>query len=228
MKYIAYYRLSKRDRKKEKENRPYLGLEAQRETVLSYIRHNGNELLAEYTEIESGKNDRRPELLKAIRLTKENDGTLVIAKLDRLSRNVVFISALMESKVNFLCCDMPDATPLTIHIFAALAEWERTRISTRIKEALDQKRINEPDWKPGTPNFTDQGRKKSQATIRRKAFEDENIILCSNYIKELRKGGKTFQEIADRLNAEGFPTARKGKFHAASVRVIWNRFKEEE
>jgi DNA invertase Pin-like site-specific DNA recombinase len=223
MKYIAYYRVSTK-----KQGRSGLSLEAQRETVLTYIRHNGNQVIGEFTEVESGKNDKRPELLKAIRMTKENDGTLVIAKLDRLSRNMTFISQLMDSKVKFVCCDMPEASELTVHIFAAIAQWERKRISERIKDALDAKRLREPDWKPGTPNLTDEGRQKSYSTIRSKAREDSDIRKAYHYIKLLRQDGMSFERIATRLNSEGYSTPRRGKFYATSVKNIWDRFELQQ
>jgi len=156
-KYVAYYRVSTK-----KQGLSGLGLEAQRNTVLSYIQRNGNRIIGEFTEVEFGRNDKRPELLNAIQTTKRNKATLVIAKLDRLSRNRTFISILHDEKVKFVCCDMPDATELTIDIFAAIAQHEAKRISERIKEALDAKRRREPDWKPGKPeNLTDEARKKA-------------------------------------------------------------------
>lgn len=223
MKYIAYYRVSTKA-----QGRSGLSLEAQRETVLSYIRHNGNELIGEFTEVESGKNDRRPELLKAIRLTKEYNGCLVIAKLDRLSRNMTFISTLMDNQVRFLCCDLPEANELTIHIFAAIAQWERKRISERITEALNQKRIREPEWKPGKDNLTNEGRQKSYNTNRINARENQDIRKAYHYIKLLRIEGKTYQEIADSLNREGYVTPRRGIFYATSVKNIYERFEKEE
>jgi len=95
--YVAYYRVSTK-----KQGKSGLGLEAQRDTVQKFIKHNGNQIIAEFTEVESGKNDERPELSKATEMAKEHDATLVIAKLDRLSRNVLFISQLMDEKVKFI------------------------------------------------------------------------------------------------------------------------------
>src|SRR5690606_8029265 len=107
-------------------------------------------LIGEFTDIETGKNDNRPELRKAIELAKESNSTLVIAKLDRLSRNLTFISTLMDAKIKFVCTDMPDANELTIHIFAALAQWERIRIGERTRAALAAlkargKRLGKPE-----------------------------------------------------------------------------------
>jgi len=102
-------------------------------------------LIAEYVEVETGKNDDRPELRKALHQAKVAGATLVIAKLDRLSRNLRFIAELQESKVKFVCADMPDATELTIHIFASLAQHERKVISERTKRALQAVKELEAD-----------------------------------------------------------------------------------
>ncbi len=94
-------------------------------------------LVVEFCDIESGKNDQRPELLKAVQYANQHNARLVIAKLDRLSRNLTFVSSLMDAKVSFVCADMPDANEFTIHIFATLAQQERKMISDRTKKALD-------------------------------------------------------------------------------------------
>ena len=222
MKYVAYYRVSTKQ-----QGDSGLGLDAQSATVLGYIKHNGNQLVDEFTEVESGKNDKRPQLLKALCTAKDNDATLVIAKLDRLSRNVSFISKLMDSKVKFVCCDMPDATELTIHIFAALAEWERKRISERTKEAIQAKRVREPDWKPGTPNLTAEHRQKAYASITNKARTDQTVRHAYHFIKPCRQAGETYQMIADKLNEEGYRTITGKTFGPMQVYNIWKRFQKK-
>lgn len=220
IKYIAYYRLSKMD-----ENESTLGLESQRETVHRYIKNNGNRIVAEFTEIESGKNDKRPELIKAIQMAKQHDATLIISKLDRLSRNLTFISTLMDNRVRFVCCDMPDANEFTIHIFASLAQWERKRISERTKEALDQKRLREPNWKPGPPHLTMTAdvRAKGQEAIYRKARDSEPIRKAFHFISLLRLQGVPWKEVSERLNTEGYKTIRGGKFHPMTALQIYKR-----
>src|ERR1700712_439742 len=120
--FVAYYRVST-----QKQGTSGLGLEAQRASVLAHAK-NGI-ILAEFTEVESGKRVDRPKLAEALKLAKRHKATLIIAKLDRLARNVHFISGLLESKVEFIACDMPLANKLTIHIMAAMAEHERDMIS---------------------------------------------------------------------------------------------------
>lgn len=218
--YIAYYRVST-----QKQGNSGLGLESQKSIVLNYIKHNGNKIVSEYTEIESGKNNHRPELMKAINEAKQNNVTLVIAKLDRLSRNVNFITALMESKVNFICCDMPDASPLTIHIFAALAQWERERISERTKQALNAKRVREPLHKFGSPeNLTPEAILKAHRSTSYKARNTQSVRFAYHYIKPLRESGESYHVIANKLNNEGYRTRQGKQFHAMQVLNIWKRF----
>ena len=125
-KYIAYYRVST-----DKQGESGLGLEAQRKAVDDYLNGGNWERVETYTEIESGKKTHRPELEKALTACKKGKATLVIAKLDRLARNVHFISGLMESGVRFVACDMPNANDFMLHIYAAVAQEERRLISQR-------------------------------------------------------------------------------------------------
>lgn len=220
--YVAYYRVST-----IKQGSSGLGLDAQKKIVLNYIQHNGNKLVAEYTEIESGKNNNRPELLKAIATAKQCDATLVIAKLDRLSRNVAFIATLMETKVNFIACDCPEANPLTIHILSAMAQFERERISERTKAALQAKKKREPDWKPGTPaNLSLDAIKKAHETISKNARNDQSVIYAYHYICLLKDQGLSYQQIANKLNMEGYRTRKGCCFHPVQVRNIVIRFAE--
>ncbi len=131
MKIIAYYRVSTKQ-----QGESGLGLEGQVATVAAYARGQGAEVLKTYREVESGKRADRPELAKALAHARRSRATLVIAKLDRLARNVHFLSGLMESNVDFIACDNPHANKLTIHILAAVAEDEAKRISERTRAAL--------------------------------------------------------------------------------------------
>ena len=218
--FIAYYRVSTKQ-----QGNSGLGLEAQRASVMSYIKNNGNRLIAEYTECESGRHDNRPMLQKALVNAKETGATLVIAKLDRLSRNVHFISTLMESKVNFICCDMPDASTMTVHIFSAIAQWERERISQRTREALAQKKLREPDWRPGTDNFTDAGRVKAMDTIRSNSVNNESARKAYHFICLLKDQGLSYKQIANRLNQENYRTRLGKVFTVMSVFDTFTKFK---
>jgi DNA invertase Pin-like site-specific DNA recombinase len=129
--YIAYYRVST-----DRQGRSGLGLEAQQQAVADHLNRNGGPLIEAYTEIESGRKNKRPELQAALKACRKNKATLIIAKLDRLTRNVHFISGLMESGVDFIAVDNPHANKLMIHLLAAFAEHEREQISQRTKEAL--------------------------------------------------------------------------------------------
>jgi DNA invertase Pin-like site-specific DNA recombinase len=130
--FIAYYRVST-----DKQGDSGYGLDAQRKAVLDYRNGGKWKLVGEFTEIESGKRiDNRPELERALVAAKKHKATLILAKLDRLSRNVSFIAGLMERKVNFVCSDMPNATPFMLHVYAAVAEEERRMIATRTKAGL--------------------------------------------------------------------------------------------
>src|SRR3712207_6842151 len=130
-KFVAYYRVST-----AKQGKSGLGLEAQQEAVRSYLNGGAWQLVDEVVEVESGKRNDRPKLAEALRLCRLHSATLIIAKLDRLARNVAFISNLMESGVEFTAVDFPQANRLTVHILAAVAEHEREMISRRTKDAL--------------------------------------------------------------------------------------------
>src|SRR4051794_13612708 len=131
MRTINYYRVST-----AKQGRSGLGLEAQRAAISSFCASRGCEPLGEYTETESGKRDDRPELVKALHHAKVTGATLLIAKLDRLSRNVAFLAALQDAGTKFIAVDMPEANDTMVHVMAAMAQAERKAISKRTKEAL--------------------------------------------------------------------------------------------
>ena len=160
---IPYYRVSTR-----KQGESGLGLEAQQSCVADFARYGQHEIIATYQEIETGKRADRPELTKAIAHSKRAKATLVIAKLDRLARNVHFLSGLMESRVDFVCCDNPHANRLTLHILAAVAEDEARRISERTKAALAAYKAR--GGRLGTPaNLTPEAGRRGAAATRAKA-----------------------------------------------------------
>ena len=214
-KYVAYYRVST-----QKQGVSGLGLDAQKYTVTSYI--GSNDLIAEYTEIESGKNDKRIELHKAIEYANNNNATLIIAKLDRLSRNASFIFQLRDSKVDFICCDMPDANTFTIGIFALLAQQERELTSERTRKALQAKKAQ--GFKLGKPeNLTDKARVKSIEVRKSNADDNVNNRKAFALIENMRLSGTSYNKIATQLNEYGFKTSRNNDFHAMSVKQLYER-----
>ena len=216
--YIAYYRVSTK-----KQGASGLGLEAQKETV-KFHTYEGN-VIQSFTEVESGKKDKRPELEKAISACKETGATLIIAKLDRLSRNVAFIFQLRDTKVDFVCCDIPDANTMTVAIFAAMAQHEREVISERTKLALAA--LKRRGVKLGTPaNLTDKATENSIKVRKEKAMTNENNIRAYTVIRLLRADGKGYAAIATELNNTGFKTSTGKRFVAMQVYRVYKRFKD--
>jgi len=214
--FVAYYRVST-----AKQGNSGLGLQAQQETVKKSI--GGGILVAEFTEIESGKNDKRIELQKAIDYAKKNNATLIIAKLDRLSRNASFIFKLRDSNVDFFCCDLPDANSFTIGIFALLAQQERELISERTTKALAAKKAN--GFKLGKPeNFTNESRSLGNAAYHEKALQNENNIRAIAFIRSLTAQGLKRTAIANKLNESGFKTSKGNAFYSTTVKQIESLF----
>lgn len=206
---IAYYRVS--TRKQEKSG---LGLEGQQAAVSEFALRQCAQVLAQYTEVETGKRADRPELAKAIAQAKRSRATLVVAKLDRLARNVAFTSALMDSGVDFLACDNPHANRLTIHILAAVAEDEARRISERTKAALaaaQRRGVKLGAARPECRNLTEAARRKGARAagdaVKRQA--DEAYVDLRDFLTALRPTF-SYQQIADLLNGRGERT-RRGK-----------------
>ncbi len=223
MKYVVYYRVSSKQ-----QGQSGLGLESQKTAVEQYLASNkAEEIPPSFREVESGKNNHRPELRKAIDRCKETGSCLLIAKLDRLARNVAFIFHLKEelqsAGVDFVALDLPDANTLTLGIMASMAQHEREIISERTKAGLQEakrrgKRLGSPQ------NLTDEARKKAHASISKKAREDQSVRYAWHFIKPRREAGMSFQLIADELNREGYRTRKDRKFHAQQVYNIWKRF----
>jgi DNA invertase Pin-like site-specific DNA recombinase len=212
--FVAYYRVST-----ARQGRSGLGLEAQRAAVLDFI--NGNaEVVAEFTEIECGKRNERPELEKAIAACKKQKAKLVIAKLDRLSRNLAFIATLMESGVEFVAVDMPDANKLTIHILAAVAQHEREMISERTKAAL--KAAKRRGVKLGNPQLA-KAAKRGVAVLKANARRFAANVLP--IIEEIERTGVTSHNaIAAKLNERNVRTARGGKWTHVQVGAVLRPF----
>lgn len=225
--FVAYARVST-----QAQGRSGLGLEAQQKIVLDYLNGGDHKLLKQFVEIESGKRADRPELAKALRYAKAQRATLLIAKLDRLARDLHFISGLMKSGVKFVACDIPEANNFTIHIFAAMAEYEGKRISERTKDALAAAKargvkLGKPASREKLREIGAKGRPAAVAQIKRKA--DERAENLRDVIEDLRAEGiVSLEAISAALNERGFPTQRKYKgkqaeWHAMSVRNLLRR-----
>ncbi len=203
---VAYYRVST-----ERQGQSGLGLDAQRSAVAAYAA--SRDLLGEFVEVESGRKDNRPQLAAALALCRGQRAVLVIAKLDRLARSVAFISNLMESGVEFLAVDMPQANRLTLHILAAVAEHEREMISQRTRAALAAAKTR--GARLGNPR-PDMMKITAQASQQAMMFRNKMAPL----VIALRSEGRTLRGVAAELNARGVASAQGRQWHAASVRVV--------
>jgi DNA invertase Pin-like site-specific DNA recombinase len=205
-----------------------LGLEAQRATLEAYARQTGGPLAMVYVEVESGKRADRPELAKAIAHAKRSKGTLAVAKLDRLARNVAFLSALMDSKVAFVAIDNPHANRLTLHILAAVAENEALAISQRTKAALTAYKARGGKLGAELPqcrNLTHEAQQKGaeRAAEARGKAADEAYADLWPMMMELREKGRTLQAIAGELNRQGHTTRRGKPWNAVQVARVLER-----
>jgi DNA invertase Pin-like site-specific DNA recombinase len=210
--YTPYYRVST-----QKQGTSGLGLDAQRAAVRAFA--GSAQLLTEYVEIESGKKNYRPQLLAAIAEARRVGATLLIAKLDRLSRNAGFIFALRDSGVDFVCCDMPDANTLTVGLFAVIAQHERETISKRTKDALAVKKARGAQL-GNQQNFTTAVIAQGQAAMQRNAREHQANRQAAQLAELLRAKGQTLWQIAAKLNEAGYRTRRGKAFHATTVQRL--------
>jgi DNA invertase Pin-like site-specific DNA recombinase len=219
-KFVSYLRVST-----VRQGISGLGLEAQREAVASYLNGGRWSLVQEVVEVESGKRNDRPAIAEALRLCRLHRATLIIAKLDRLARNVHFISSLMESGVEFVAVDFPQANRLTVHILAAVAEHEATMISARTKAALAAAKARgvRLGGHRGSPERMEGMARKgnaASATVRRAASAKRNEDLLPVIEDMQTSGAVTPQQIADGLNERGITAARGGAWSAVQVRRI--------
>ena len=218
---ITYIRVST-----SQQDRSGLGIDAQRDALARFAQAEAFEIVREFVEVETGKGadalDRRPQLAAALAEARKRRCSVAVAKLDRLSRDVHFISGLMAHRVPFLVAELgPDVDPFILHLFAALAEKERALISERTKRALRAAKARGVVL--GGPKLP-QARVAAQASI--KAAADHNAYNVLPIINEIRKAGAhTLRDIADALNARGINTPRGGQWHATSVKNALARVK---
>jgi len=219
MKAIIYTRVSTKE-----QGKSGLGLEAQYNSITEFCSNENIEVLEHYSEIETGKGadalEKRPKLAKALQHARKEGAYLVVAKLDRLGRNVSFISGLMESKVPFIVAQLgKDADAFMLHLYAALSEKERELISTRTKAALQV--LKERGVKLGNVTNLDDARLLSNATNKEKAKDFADAVLPM--ILQLKNDGETLNAIADKLNSLGVKTRRGGAWYASTVANILKR-----
>jgi len=211
--YVAYYRVST-----QRQGTSGLGLEAQQAAARDYTSR-GAVVLAEFVEVESGKKDNRPQLMAAIAAAQAAGATLLIAKLDRLSRNASFIFALRDAGVDFVCADMPDANTMTIGIFAVLAQHERELISRRTRDALTAKKARGEQL--GTPgNLTLEARERGLLTRQENARQHRSNVQAARLSALLQSQGLSLRQIANELNATGYQTRRGKHFHPQGVQRL--------
>lgn len=215
-KFIAYYRVST-----DRQGRSGLGLDAQRKAVTDYLNGGNWFLVGDFTDVESGKNNNRPELTKAIELSRLTGARLIIAKLDRLSRNAAFLINLRDAGVQFVAADMPEANAFTVGIMALVAQQEREAISARTKAALAAAKERGTvlgGWRGGPKVDSVLGR-ESQVS-KADAFAARVLPV----IREMQDQGMSLRAIASGLTQRGIMTARGGSWTATSVKNALERY----
>jgi len=231
-KFVCYYRVST-----QKQGSDGLGIEAQKKSVSTYMGDKST-VKGEFTEVETGtRKKKRIEIYKAIDLAKKEKATLVVAKLDRLARDVEFTSALYNANVDFVCCDNPNANKLTIQLLSVIAEHEAETISKRIKDALRVKKdrisggiytnkdgsLMQPingTVRLGNPNGFGEFQKLGVQKIKEKALTNKANIQAMDIICSARKQGMTLQQIADKLNTLQYTTRRGKQFYPIQVQRL--------
>ncbi len=220
-KYISYLRQST-----QKQERTGLGIEAQREIIEKYV-SDKSLIISEFIETESGRKSDRPKLTEGLALCRRTGATLIVAKLDRLSRNVAFTSRLLENDVEIIFCDFPEANKLVLHIISSIAEYEAQLISQRTKQSLQA--LRQRGVKLGKPeNLLDNldiAVAKSNATNHQKALDNPNNKRAAAFLKVIAKEENiNYSEMARRLNQEGFTTSTGLQFTPAQARILAKRY----
>jgi DNA invertase Pin-like site-specific DNA recombinase len=210
--YVAYYRVST-----DRQGRSGLGLDAQKRAVDDFLRATGGTLHAEFVEVQSGGDNARAKLAEALKLCKLTRSTLLIAKLDRLSRNAAFLMTLQESHTRFLAVDMPDANECVVGLMAVMAQAERKAISDRTTAALAAAKrrgvkLGNPKLQAGTARTARIATMAASKAAKARAEELRELVTDAR-----SKGCSTLLAVADHLNGLGIGTARGGKWVAASV-----------
>jgi DNA invertase Pin-like site-specific DNA recombinase len=219
VKYVLYYRVST-----QQQGRSGLGLEAQRAAVEAFMDANGpRTVIASFTEVESGKNNDRPQLMAAIKRCKQTRATLLVAKLDRLGRNAAFLFTLRDSGVKFVAADMPEANTLMLGIMISMAQYERELISTRTKAALAAAKargvkLGGPDLPAGTKRTAARARAANEAKAQAHAEELREVINAAR-----AAGKESLREIAQHLTELAIPSRRGCAWTPSAVSRLLGR-----
>lgn len=197
-----------------------LGVEAQREIIHNHVKN--KPILAEYIETESGKKFNRPQLLAALAMCRKTNSVLIVAKLDRLSRNVAFTSKLLESDVEIIFCDFPQANRLILHIISSIAEYEAGLISQRTKQSLQAKKARgiKLGKSDNLMNKFEQAIYNSSRTNKAKAENNPNNMRAIALLRSLSMQGKSLSEMTDLLNEQGFVTSKGCQFQITQVKRL--------
>ena len=216
--FVAYYRVST-----AQQGRSGLGLEAQQTAVANFLNGGTWSLVGEFTEVESGKHDDRPRLAEAMRACRLHGATLVIAKLDRLSRDAHFLLGLQKAGVDFVAADLPDANKMTVGIMAIIAQHEREQISARTKAALAAARARGVQL--GKPeNLSNRNIGSARGSAVKTAKARARAADLAPVIEEMRAAGAvSLRALAEGLNARGIPAARGGRWSATQVARVVGR-----
>jgi DNA invertase Pin-like site-specific DNA recombinase len=222
-KVVTYLRVST-----ERQGRSGLGLEGQRTAVADYVARTGANIVREFVEVESGRHDERPRLAEALAFARRSKATLLVAKLDRLSRSVRFIATVLDSGVEFAAADCPEANKLLLHVLAAVAEQEALAVSQRTKAALQAAKArgtrlgsHNPLVPPLTPEARRKGAQLGSEANRRLAVAAYADL--ADYIAELREQGLSLRAIAQRLNDDGHKTRSDCSWSATQVTYVLRR-----
>ena len=219
-KYVAYLRVST-----QKQGFSGLGLESQREIIQNYLYDITP--ISEFIEVESGRKNNRPKLKEALDLCRKTGATLIVAKLDRLARNVSFLSNLLENDVEIVFCDFPQANKMVLHILAAISQYEAELIATRTKQALAAKKVR--GFKLGNPEHLldkhEEAIANSNKTNREKAKRNPNNKRAVAFLKVLVGQDITLNQMAEILNKEGFVTSQGYQFSPSTVYKLIKRYK---
>ncbi len=221
--YVAYLRVST-----QKQGYSGLGIEAQREIIQKHL--HDKTPIAEYVEIESGRKKDRPKLKEALRLCRKTEAILIVAKLDRLARSVSFLSNLLESDVDIVFCDFPQANKMVLHIISAISQYEAELIAARTKASLQAKKSR--GFRLGNPeHLMDKHKQAIRNSIRsckEKADNNPNNKRAVAMLRTLIKEEYTLKSMADTLNKEGFVTSQGCSFSKSTVYKLIKRYNLKE